>query len=116
MLRAVTISPASWTNEFMTVFVDNAKIEWRGQNWCHLVADSLEELHAFAKLLGLKREWFQHAASYPHYDITESLRERALLIGAIEGSNARIIKSAKALKAEFEVVKSSAPSQLVLFQ
>src|SRR5574337_223693 len=26
---------------------------------CHLTADTLEELHAFAAKLGLKREWFQ---------------------------------------------------------
>jgi hypothetical protein len=35
----------------------------------HLMADSLEELHIFAKSLGLKRCWFQNH-KYPHYDLT----------------------------------------------
>lgn len=37
-----------------------------GHLWCHLFSDSAdcEELHAFARLLGMKREWFQR----DHYD------------------------------------------------
>ena len=37
----------------------------------HLIADSLDELHAFAAKIGLKRYWFQDAKKlHPHYDIT----------------------------------------------
>ncbi|WP_341539482.1 DUF4031 domain-containing protein, partial [Pseudomonas viridiflava] len=32
----------------MTIYVDNVKIKWAGSEWCHLVADSLDELHSFA--------------------------------------------------------------------
>lgn len=35
----------------------------------HLVADTLDELHAFAVLVGLKRRWFQ-GRRHPHYDLT----------------------------------------------
>jgi hypothetical protein len=35
----------------------------------HLVADSIEELHTFAKEAGLRKEWFQNKR-IPHYDIT----------------------------------------------
>lgn len=84
----------------MTVYVDNERIEWRGQVWCHLVADSLDELHEFAVELGLRRHWFQGKASYPHYDVTTVLRDRALQIGASPGSKAQIIVSAKRLRAE----------------
>jgi hypothetical protein len=38
----------------MAVYVDNMQIEWRGKKWCHLVADSIDELHVFAKNLGLR--------------------------------------------------------------
>jgi hypothetical protein len=48
----------------------------------HLTADTLEELHAFAKRLGLKREWFQEHWSAPHYDLTPGKRARALELGA----------------------------------
>lgn len=49
---------------------------------CHLIADSLDELHAMANAIGMKREWFQPASS-PHYDLTESRRARAIGLGAV---------------------------------
>jgi hypothetical protein len=59
----------------------------RGKESCHLIAaGDLEELHAFAKKLGLRREWFQGRASWPHYDLTPSKRAKALALGAIEVS------------------------------
>lgn len=35
----------------------------------HLVGDTVEELHDFALLCGLKREWFQDHKRHPHYDV-----------------------------------------------
>ncbi|MDH1009615.1 DUF4031 domain-containing protein [Pseudomonas nicosulfuronedens] len=84
----------------MTVYVDNARIKWANKLWCHLVADSLDELHNFAFALGLKRKWFQVSASYPHYDITASSRLIAISLGAKEGSRAQIISCARKLKNE----------------
>ncbi|WMR31055.1 DUF4031 domain-containing protein [Metapseudomonas otitidis] len=88
----------------MTVYVDNARIKWANRLWCHLVADSLEELHDFAFKLGLKRSWYQGSASYPHYDITTSSRLIALSIGAQAGSRAQIISCAKKLKHEQHMI------------
>ncbi len=34
----------------------------------HLIAGNLQELHIFAKSVGLKRQWFQE--HHKHYDIT----------------------------------------------
>jgi len=59
--------------------------------WCHLEADTLEELHQFAQRLGLKREWFQDKPAHPHYDITSSVRQRAVRLGAIEMSNEQMV-------------------------
>lgn len=50
---------------------------------CHLLADTLDELHAFAKKIGLKRSWFQNGSA-PHYDLTASRRSEAVRAGAIE--------------------------------
>ncbi len=59
----------------------------RGKESCHLIAaGDLEELHAFAKRLGLRREWFQGRASWPHYDLTPSKRAKAVALGAFEVS------------------------------
>lgn len=100
----------------MSVYVDNVRVKWRGRLWCHLVADSVEELHEFAKQLGLRREWFQHAASYPHYDVTIETRQIALRMGAIEGSRVDIITCARTLKAQLRrKIVDSQPEQLSFF-
>jgi hypothetical protein len=67
----------------MAVYVDDAVTLWRGQRWAHLMADSLDELHAFAARLGLHREKFQDKTSGAHYDVPSSVREDALRLGAI---------------------------------
>lgn len=100
----------------MAVYVDNVRIAWRGRHWCHLVADNLDELHVFAKKLGLKREWFQDSASYPHYDVTIESREKAIFLGAMKGSRVQIIGCAKKLKKQLEKEKLIiAPEQFALF-
>lgn len=84
----------------MAVYVDDSRLAWRGKSWCHLVADSINELHAFAEQLGLKREWFQDRTMYPHYDVTVNVKERALALGACTGDKRTIIMCAKRLKVE----------------
>ena len=67
----------------MAVYVDDAVTLWRGQRWAHLMADTLDELHAFAARLGLPRRAFQDKTSGAHYDVTAELRERAIALGAV---------------------------------
>lgn len=51
---------------------------------CHLTTDGpIEELHAFAKSIGLRKGWFQATASTPHYDLTPARRVRAIEMGAV---------------------------------
>jgi hypothetical protein len=57
-----------------------------GHRWCHMFADENEELHALAKRIGLKREWFQEDRDGGHYDLTPSRRAAAVRLGAIEVS------------------------------
>lgn len=99
----------------MTIYIDNARIEWQGKQWCHLVADTIDELHGFAKKLGLRRSWFQHLASYPHYDVTVKVRTRAIEMGAKAASRKQIITAARKLKAELSRPKEARPIQTSLF-
>lgn len=99
----------------MSVYVDNAQITWRGRKWCHLVADSISELHNFAKEIGVERRWFHRQASYPHYDVTAEVRALALTRGAIPGTRQEIIACAKKLKIELGSVKYVRSSQMALF-
>lgn len=63
----------------MAVLVDNAHWPNHGRWWCHLVSDaSLEELHAFARQLGIPERGFDR----DHYDLPESMREQAIALGA----------------------------------
>jgi hypothetical protein len=57
---------------------------YRGRRlWCHMASDhSVNELHSFAKLIGMNREWFQDKAGKPHYDLTEARRDLAVARGA----------------------------------
>jgi hypothetical protein len=56
-----------------------------GKESCHLiVAGKLDDLHVFAKKIGLQRSWFQGNASWPHYDLTPNKRKLALKLGAVE--------------------------------
>lgn len=75
----------------MAIYVDPLFATQPSQKWpyrqaCHLTADTVEELHAFAKKLGLKRIWFQGHHRNPlfwHYDLTENKRRQAILLGAV---------------------------------
>lgn len=69
----------------MTVYVDDPIWPFRGMVMCHMVADSLDELHELAAQIGMKREWFQDLpkASHPHYDLNEERRALALELGAV---------------------------------
>jgi hypothetical protein len=69
----------------VSVYVDPLRDwGWKLGPSCHLIADNNEELHQFAKALGLRRSWFQASASGPHYDIVASKRLLAVKLGAIE--------------------------------
>lgn len=72
----------------MTVYVDTLE-PWPGGNgrlWCHMATDNngLDELHAMADKIGLKRTWFQDHYRVPHYDLTASKRRLAVAAGAVE--------------------------------
>jgi hypothetical protein len=71
----------------MAVYVDELKsyplAQWRHGKACHMIADTIGELKAFAVSIGLREEWFQPKSS-THFDLTEDLRAKAVAAGAIE--------------------------------
>ncbi len=70
----------------MTVYVDPSAFPYRRQLYCHVWADTVEELHAAAQAAGLKREWFQcpPKASWEHYDCAPRIRAILVRNGAVE--------------------------------
>ncbi len=69
----------------VAVYVDDYRITWRGREWSHMIADTTEELHAFAARLGLAHRRFHHKPSRPwqdHYDVPEAKRREAIRLGA----------------------------------
>jgi len=75
----------------MSVYVDSGAIKYRRMKMCHMLADSLEELHAMANKIGIKRKWYQ-SHSTPHYDICQAKRALALQHGAIEASREKVVE------------------------
>jgi len=75
----------------MSVYVDSANLPFRNMVMCHLIADTLPELHEMAVKIGMKREWFQNNASFPHYDIPLFRKEKALKLGTIELSRRELV-------------------------
>ena len=73
---------------------------WKWGEACHLVADSLDELHAFAKRLGLAGEWFQARKGAPHYDLTAGRRILAVKFGAKELTAREMVERMKAKREE----------------
>jgi hypothetical protein len=65
--------------------------------WCHMATDDLtheglEELHAMARAIGLKREWFQDHPRHPHYDLPPHGRARALEAGAVAVTSRELVR------------------------
>jgi hypothetical protein len=74
----------------LTVYVDDwrqaATVHDRADRWSHLLADEPAELHAMAAALGIPTRGYQRhrrSAALNHYDVPESLRLRAIELGAV---------------------------------
>jgi len=84
----------------MSVYVDEAIWFWQGRRWCHLLADDIDELHRFARTLGLHRISYQGPprTAKPHYDLTAMERNRALAYGAVRCDRVAVVAIVRRLR------------------
>jgi hypothetical protein len=78
----------------MTVYVDKPQHRFGRMIMCHMLADTVAELHAMADRIGLKREWFQ-PYSRPHYDLSKTKRAEAVAAGAREVDRYELVEVMK---------------------
>lgn len=94
----------------MTVYVDVSRYPYRRgvrrMVMCHMLADTIDELHTMADRIGVARKWFQ-PTSWPHYDICKSSRELAIAAGAKVVSSRELVRLIRAWRAALE----SAPQE-----
>jgi len=87
----------------MPVYADAATNPLGRMKMSHLLADTLEELHAMARRVGLKREWFQDRKT-PHYDLCQAKRRLAVRAGAVEIDRRRTVALIRAWRARKEIL------------
>ena len=81
----------------MSVYVDELRYPFGRMVMCHMLADSLDELHAMAERIGIHRRHFQNAGRWQHYDICKAKRALALRYGAISLDSKSIIRRLRAI-------------------
>ncbi|WP_042412913.1 DUF4031 domain-containing protein [Streptacidiphilus anmyonensis] len=70
------------------ILIDPPTWPGHGRLWSHLVSDaSYDELHAFARLLGVPERGFER----DHYDVPERLYAQAVELGAVPVRSREIV-------------------------
>lgn len=73
----------------MTLMIDPPAVPSRGRLWSHLASDtSYDELHAFARDLGIPERGFDR----DHYDVPEEWYENVLALGVEPVSSRELVK------------------------
>lgn len=69
----------------MTVYVDESIYTFRDQLYCHMIADTHEELVEMGHKIAMKPQWLQDAGTFrEHFDLSPGMRQRAIRKGAQE--------------------------------
>lgn len=82
------------------VYVDNPQNPYGRMKMCHMIADTLDELHTMADKIGIQRRWFQNNPDHPHYDISLGKRVLAIQHGAIEITSRQLIEKIREQRKE----------------
>lgn len=79
---------AVYVDPIFTMTPRTKQAQKHGDQWCHMTADTDEELHAMADKIKLWRRYAQSMDAPQqwrhHYDLTPPKRARAVKLGAIE--------------------------------
>ncbi len=98
----------------MTCYVDVVKhypdAGLRFTDFCHLLADTRDELHQLAGELGVPRRFFQDHAWRWHYDLPSHLRADALDLGARELTTREVAQLLRQRRAQASRVTSTTTS------
>ncbi len=85
----------------MGVYVGRAQWPYRGQMYCHMVADTHKELEVMAWKIGAPRSWLrEEGLMNEHYEIGTRKRDLAIQKGAIECTDRVIEEIAKRRRAD----------------
>lgn len=79
----------------MSIYVDDGAHPLGRMKMCHMMADSLEELHEMADSIGVARRHFQG----DHYDICQAKRRLAVKNGAEEITQRQMVQVRRARRA-----------------
>ena len=103
----------------LTVYVDDwrqrAVVRDRADRWSHLLADDPEELHAMAAALGIPPRGYQRhrrSAALNHYDVPESLRLRAIELGAVAVTWREMARLTRAVAARWRSASATRSSMM----
>lgn len=82
------------------IYVDHLKpcvpsMRWPYRHSAHLFADTEQELHNFARSIGLRRDWFQAHPRLDHYDLTYGKLKQALAKGALQVTDSEMVSHYK---------------------
>ena len=81
----------------MTIYVDHARIPYRGMIMSHLLADTSQELEETRRSLGLPNGCIQYlGTSKEHLDISETKRTLAIRMGARQISSKDLVNIIRA--------------------
>jgi len=86
----------------MPIYVDDSFIPYKSKRgriykMSHMIADTPDELFEFALKLGLKMDWFQ-PKSFPHFDVTKTVRTKAIKNGAESLTTRELVEKIKILR------------------
>lgn len=100
------------------MIITDPPVDYRGKfKWCsHLVSDlpgeeGSRELIAFARKIGMRKEWLQKSgAAHEHFDVYGKRRRRALGAGCIEVDRKRMVAVFRAKRAVLRQQQTQATS------
>lgn len=85
MLLSNIVKQEVEVKESEKVYIDTPTAYNHKGEFSHMACKNIEYLHKFAKIIGIKKCWFENKRGYnrPHYDVKEIYYKAALSAGAI---------------------------------